>query len=292
MVGLKKIGVSLIPVVLVLFAASVLIGNYQSRGYFLEKDIDLSGGIQLTLLYKKPVDVHAFEAYLDKELSTRDVRVRTSSDPTSGEQRGIIIEAGVSDEPRLISAVESFLGVKNENWSVTNFGSSLANSFWVQAQKAFIWAFIFMAGILFLTFRRLSASFTILLSITADLITTVGMMAYFDIRLSLASIAALLMILGYGVDSGVVLVNKVLRERAGTVDERVRDARRTGLTMSATTLSTLAVLYLLSTAPTLKVISSVLFIGLFTDLLFTWIFNVDLLKLILARHARAKEAGK
>lgn len=292
MVGLKKLVISLIPVALVLFAAYVLLGNYFSKGYFLEKDIDLSGGIQLTLLYSKPVDVRAFEGYLSKELGTQDVRVRTSSDPTSGVQRGVIIEAGFSDESWLVSAVERFLNIKNENWSVTNFGSSLANTFWVQAQKAFLWAFVFMAAIIFLSFRRLSASFAVLFSISMDIITTVGLMAFFDIRLSLASIAALLMILGYGVDSGIVLVNKVLRERANTVDERIRDARRTGLTMSATTLSTLAVLYLLSTAPTLKVISSVLFLGLFADLLFTWILNVDLLKLILLWDARRKEAGK
>jgi len=288
MVGLKKLGISLIPVVLVLFAVYVLAANYSAKGYLLARDIDLSGGIQMTLLYKTPVDIHAFENYLVKELGTSDIRVRTSSDPTTGEQRGITIEAGVSDEAKLVSAVENFLNVKNENWSITNFGSSLANSFWVQAQKAFFWAFLFMAAIIFLTFRKLTASFTILFSITMDMITTVGLMSFFDIRLSLASIAALLMILGYGVDSGIVLVTRVLKERSHPFDERVRDARRTGLTMSATALSTLLVLYLLSTAPTLKVISSVLFIGLFADLLFTWILNVDLLRLVLWLDSRKK----
>ena len=274
-----------VPLALTLFAILVLLNNYSSHGYFLEKNIDLKGGVQLTIESSRQISTREFESFLKQKLHTADIRVRTSSDPVSGEQKTIIIEAGVQNETTLEEYAGKFLDIEltDENRSITKFGSTLASAFWDQAQKAFFWAFLFMTFIIFLSFRRVDVSLVIVSCILLDILATIGIISFLGVKLSLASFAALLMILGYGVDSNVILTNRVIKEKYGSVGERIAHARKTGLTMTGTTIVALMSLYFLAMASALKTVAMVLLIGLISDLIYTWIMNANILKLIVGR---------
>ena len=90
--------------------------------------------------------------------------------------------------------------------------------------------------------------------------------------------AALLMLLGYSVDSDILLSTKVLKRHSGSLMERIYSAIKTGLTMEITTLAALTVLYVVAPASTLKMIATVLIIGILIDLPSTWLMNAGVLR--------------
>ena len=117
----------------------------------------------------------------------------------------------------------------------------------------------------------------IMLNVFADLATTIAVMSILNIKLSLAAIAALLMILGYGVDSNILLCTRAIKERGGTRLERINMTLPTGITMTATTMAPLFAIMLLARASELKTIAAILLIGLAADFIYTWLMNVNIL---------------
>jgi preprotein translocase subunit SecF len=118
----------------------------------------------------------------------------------------------------------------------------------------------------------------VILAVICDIIETVAFMHLFGIQLSLASLAALLMLIGYSVDTDIILTTRVLRTTGHTIDERIKSAMKTGLTAAGTTIGALSVLFLSSISLVLTQIASVLLIGLVLDIINTWIQNAAIIK--------------
>ncbi|MDD2615148.1 MAG: preprotein translocase subunit SecF, partial [Methanosarcina sp.] len=102
------------------------------------------------------------------------------------------------------------------------------------------------------------------------------------------TLAALLMLIGYSVDSDILLTNRVIKRR-GMVEEKISRAMHTGITMTTTTLAALAVMYIVSTFSYLVIpsftqitllsqISIVLIAGLIADIMNTWLLNTAVLR--------------
>jgi preprotein translocase subunit SecF len=88
------------------------------------------------------------------------------------------------------------------------------------------------------------------------------------------------MLIGYSVDSDVLLTNRVLK-RQGKLNEKLKGAFDTGISMTTTTLAaTIAMLVVawIGSVQILTEIAAVLLIGLVFDLLNTWLTNVAILK--------------
>jgi preprotein translocase subunit SecF len=142
-----------------------------------------------------------------------------------------------------------------------------------------MFAFLFMAGVVAFYFRKPLPTVAILVSTTYDLLIIFGFMALTGMHLSLATIAAVLMIIGYSVDTNILLTNKILRERDGDLFERINRGLKTGLTMSASTISVLLALFLVGGAYSivLRQISTILLVGLLADIPNTWLLNANIL---------------
>jgi preprotein translocase subunit SecF len=100
------------------------------------------------------------------------------------------------------------------------------------------------------------------------------------IELTLGTVAALLMLIGYSVDSDILLNNHILRRRGGFYESAYR-ARRTGVTMTLTSISAMVVMTITATLfgiPLLPEIGLVLVIGLTADLMNTYLLNMSLLR--------------
>jgi len=105
------------------------------------------------------------------------------------------------------------------------------------------------------------------------------------INLSLPTFAALLMLIGYSVDTDLLLTSRVLKSGSELpIPERIKGAVKTGLTMTGTTSVALAVLMISNLSPVLSEIASVLLIGLLLDTINTWIQNVAIIR----RYAEKK----
>jgi preprotein translocase subunit SecF len=98
--------------------------------------------------------------------------------------------------------------------------------------------------------------------------------------MSSAGIIALLMLIGYSVDTDILLTNRVLKRQEGSLNERLWGAFKTGMTMIMTSLVAVAVALLVvkSFSVTLTQIFTILSIGLIFDIFNTWVTNASILK--------------
>jgi preprotein translocase subunit SecF len=126
-------------------------------------------------------------------------------------------------------------------------------------------------------------SIAVILAAVSDIIISIAGMSLFGIPLSLASVGAILMLIGYSVDTDILLTTRLLKRKEGTVNERALDAMKTGLTMSISAIAAMTALYLVTIfiipeAVVLSNIAAVLIIGLVADILVTWLMNLGILK--------------
>ena len=171
-----------------------------------------------------------------------------------------------------------------------NFGASLQS----QAMLAILFAFIGMAVVIFIAFRKIIPAITVVSAGIADITITAAMMNLLGIELSLATTAALLMLIGYSVDSNILLTTKVLK-RQGKLEEKMEGAFRTGIIMTTTTLAAIIAMFIVAfigQVPILYNIAAVLIIGLITDIIFTWGFNAGVLRMYLSRSEKPQMKPK
>ena len=141
-------------------------------------------------------------------------------------------------------------------------------------------AFLAMSVLVFALFRTFVPSIAVVISAFSDIVVPVALMNVLGIQLSLGTVAALLMLIGYSVDSDILLNNHVLR-RSGSFWESVDRAMKTGVTMTVTSIVAMAVMTAISYFFGITLMYSiglVLVMGLATDLLNTYMLNVSLLR--------------
>lgn len=147
---------------------------------------------------------------------------------------------------------------------------------------------ILVAAITILTIyyylTRSMPSFAVIAAAASDIIITVAIVNVIGMRISAAGIAAFLMLIGYSVDTDILLSTKVLKSKTGSIMDRVKIAMKTGLMMTVTTVSAVFVAYTFTQSEVIKQIMLILLIGLAVDVINTWIQNVGLLRLYLEKR--------
>jgi preprotein translocase subunit SecF len=127
-----------------------------------------------------------------------------------------------------------------------------------------------------------------MMSENAEITIPLAIMGLLDIKLSLGTVAALLMLIGYSVDSDILLNNHILR-REGDFYESTYRAMRTGVTMTVTSLAAMTVMAIAAYLFGIGLLASiglVLVLGLTTDLVNTYMLNLSLL-----RYYKLEEVG-
>ncbi|MEF8870649.1 MAG: protein translocase subunit SecF [Haloarculaceae archaeon] len=149
-----------------------------------------------------------------------------------------------------------------------------------QALLGLVVAFAGMSALVFVLFRTFIPSIAVVVSAFSDIVIPIALMNILDIPLTLGSVAALLMLIGYSVDSDILLNNHILRRRGGFYESAYR-AMRTGITMTLTSISAMIVMTIVATffgIPLLPEIGLILVFGLTADLLNTYMLNMSLLR--------------
>ena len=141
-------------------------------------------------------------------------------------------------------------------------------------------AFGGMSLLVFVMFRTFVPSVAVVASAFSDIMIPLAMMNLLGIDLTLGTVAALLMLIGYSVDSDILLNNSVLR-RTGDFYESTYRAMRTGVTMTLTSMAAMAVMTVLAYLFGIQIMTAIgliLVIGLMADLMNTYLLNVTLLR--------------
>ena len=267
----------LIPAIILVFSIIYMINFYSENNDFLYKDISLTGGTTVTLYDK--LDISKLQQDLSSELD--DLSIREIYDLVTREQKAIVLETKHSGEETR-EVLEDYLGYeldeKNSSFEFT--GSSLSESFYKQLLIAILFAFILMAIVVFIIFRTFVPSAAVIISAFADILMTLVFVNMLGMKISSAGIVAFLMLIGYSVDTDILLTTRLLKRREGGVNERIWNAFKTGITMTLTSLFAVLVALIIigSYSSTLNQIFTILVFGLAFDIFNTWITNVSILK--------------
>jgi preprotein translocase subunit SecF len=256
-----------IPVVITLIAL-VLVATHG-----LTQGIELKGGTITVLQLDKPISQGDLKNNITS-LGNSEVTVKSFAN----NQATVEIAGGV-DVVKLANSLNGTASII----SYRSVGPILSKQSLNQVYYALAFAFIFMSITVFIIFRNFVPSMAVILAALSDIIIAIGGMSLLGIPLSLASVAGLLMLIGYSVDTDILLTTRVLKRREGTVTERALDAMKTGLTMAAAAIGSMAALYLVVVlfipyANVLADIAAVLIIGLLADVLATWLMNLGILR--------------
>lgn len=159
-------------------------------------------------------------------------------------------------------------------------GTSLGQAFWQNAINVIIAAIILITIVIFVFFREIVPSAAIIIAALIDILAALGGMSLFGIPLSLSTIPALLMLVGYSIDTDILLTTRLLKKRGENPAIRALDSMKTGLTMTSTTLVAVFVMLVLAYYAQITIIfeiAAVLFFGLIGDLISTWLLNAPIL---------------
>ncbi len=279
-----------LPAAVTLICIAILLFSFVSTGEFFQKDVSIKGGVTVTAMTTYE-NLGELESFLTTELG-KSVNVRTLSQ--AGVDKGIIIDAGIESD----AEVENFLALiqqktgalSEEQYSVQVIGSSLGESFFREVITSILVAFILMAIVVFVYFRFAAGRWIVVPSafviwtVLVDIVCTFAVISLLNVKVSAAGLAAFLMLIGYSVDTDILLTMRVLKGRQEKIFERITSAAKTGIFMTLTGIAAITAGLLVAQSETIKQIMLILVIGLAFDLLHTWITNAAILRWYMERN--------
>ncbi len=268
-----------IPIAIVLLALVLLGVSYVQTGEFIQKDISISGGTIITVETTNPN--YTMQEVREHYATEFDTIIQVSELRNAGQLVGLILRTNIeSTEVRdaLVLDTIGYFQVSESAISVEQTQSAFGQAFYASLIQGVIIAFILMGVTIYIVFRRLVPSLLIISTILTNMVVTLAVVSTFGLQLSSAGIAAFLMIIGYAVDTNILLSWNVLKKLDVPMNQRIRIAARTGLAMSATTIAALLVALFITNSEVISQILIILLVGLSFDLLNTWFFNAELLR--------------
>lgn len=263
----------LIPAILLLASLFVIASNIMNYGSFMQRDIELTGGLTITVKTTGNVDM----AVIERALPDTTIRLAESYD-----NRMLVIQTKELDERKILDALKNVVQFDETAVEVGKTEPAIGEIFWAQAQTALIIAFVLMGIVVLVLFRSIIPSFTVIGCAAVDIVMTVAAISVLDVKLSLPVFAGLLMLLGYSVDTDILLTTRVLKG-TGSLKEKIISSIKTGLTMTSTSMAAVISLFVFSQGTIIGQIALVLIVGLMFDMVNTWITNVIVLEYWLSK---------
>jgi len=279
----------LIPLAIIVLAFISLGATYLSTGSPLHLGVEFTGGTLVTIpaVDSEQAVKEKFAGYPLADLSDVGNRYQI--------QFGQMSESDYNNLAKLINS-------QYQDAQISFMGPVYSQELQAQALRYIPLSFILMAIVVFLVFREPIVSLMVAGCALADILIAAASMNITGISLSLGTVAALLMLIGYSVDTDILLSMRVLK-RKGTTDEKIVGAMNTGFMMTSTTI--IAVLALLIVSNVLYIISpsfsriniiadisTVLIFGLVADVFNTWITNAQALRWYLGRPGKKAAVGR
>jgi preprotein translocase subunit SecF len=265
-----------IPLAVLVVALIVIGGWYVMTGSPVNQGIAFTGGTEVQVAIDGPqsaAEEQIRSAFSAEPETIRSVPAQSVYVVTFQSEAG---SDGISAAALERQAQDAGLDVR----SVSSVSASFGANTQVLALGGLGVAFLGMSILVFAMFRVFVPSVAVVLSAFSDIAIPLALMNVLGIELSLGTVAALLMLIGYSVDSDILLNNHILR-RSGDFYESTYRAMRTGVTMTLTSISAMIVMTITATLfgiQLLAAIGTVLVFGLAADLMNTYLLNLSLLR--------------
>ncbi len=139
---------------------------------------------------------------------------------------------------------------------------------------------IFIVVLIYIYIKYSIPSFAVMFCAFADIAMTLAVVDLIGMKLSGAGIVAFLMLIGYSVDTDILLTTRVLKRKNTSVNSEIFGSFKTGMTMTLTAIAAVAVslFFVYSFETALNQMFTILLIGLTFDTLNTWVTNTALIK--------------
>ncbi|MFB6180342.1 MAG: protein translocase subunit SecF [Candidatus Nanohalobium sp.] len=269
----------IVPVAIFILAAAVLGVSYISNGEFLKKGTDFAGGSEIQFQIKGEYTLSEVESAFE-DAGRADATALTQN---TGNKSFVVVQLPPPTmEEEKAENIMNNAGFQASVEGLRTLSASVSEQFFLQAQIAFVLAFMTMSIVIFVAFKDLTPSLAVIAAAFGDILVAAAGMSLLGIPLTLGSLAALLMLIGYSVDTDIVLSARVLKRDRGSLKSRIWSSVKTGTTMSMGGIVGFTLLYVISysiVGPSeLSNIAAVMVIGLLADMPFTWLGNAIILK--------------
>ncbi|MDD1718716.1 MAG: protein translocase subunit SecF [Methanoregulaceae archaeon] len=258
----------IIPMIILAISLISVGLTFLSTGMPVTPGIDFSGGTSVTI----------YTTDSPEQVTSLVAGYPLVGKPVQG-QGSIDLRFGAMDDTMSQSLV-TLLQSRYAELKIDRIGESFAKNLQPLALEALIFSFIGMSIVVFVTFRTFVPSAAVILSAFADIVMTAMAMNFLGFQLSLGTTAALLMLIGYSVDSDILLTMRVFK-RQGKLEEKLAGAFHTGIIMTSTTFGAVAAMWAVAYLGHVTIIfeiASVLLLGLIFDIMNTWLTNVAIIK--------------
>jgi len=274
----------LVPAVILLLAFLVLGGMFALTGSPVNLGFDFTGGVSLQLSSDEPVS-QVEEKFSEIENVREPDNVRSITTGAIVTFSGEAGEEGLPEEE--ISSIRDFRDAEYPDASIQVVSPAYGTSLLYQSMGAIAFAFLLMVFVIFVFFRTFVPSMGIVLSAFSDMVVPLAAMTAVGIEVSLGTIPAVLLLIGYSIDSDILLTRRTLSGRTKKFYSNVTSAMRTGVTMTTTSMAAMAVMAI--TAHffgifILRDIGFILFVGLLMDLINTYMMNIAILRWYVLRR--------
>jgi len=274
-----------IPFIVLLLALGQLGFQYATQHDFVNKGIDLKGGVSMTIQELGTYTPATLQPKIAAVFPQNEVNVREIA--SLGKASGFIIESDIltdADKDKLVQTVtDLFPGLQKADYSVEVTGPAIGEQLFSEAQAGLIVAFICMALVVWLAYKTPFPVMGIILAAASNIIITLAIFNLTGEKLSSAGVAAFLMVLGYSVDTDILLASRLLKRATGAFKARLLSAIKTSFLMTATVFAAVLTAFIFTNSDVIKQIMFILTIGLIIDVFITYLQNANLLRLYLER---------
>lgn len=263
----------IIPLSLLVIAISIILFWIVSTGLPVELGMAFVGGTEVRL------DVSGFDdpqSELDSIFESQQDGI--SSVPGTNEYIVTFPSETISPEE-----VESIVNENSELSlnEISQISPLLGTSAQQTALMGLLISFLLMSTFVFILFKSIAPSLIVILSAVGNISVAVAAMNVVGIPLTMGTVGAILMLIGYSIDSDILMNNYVLNETKVSFNESIHEAMRTGITMSVTSLSAMIMMTIVATIFSIELLAHmgfVLSVGLATDMIITYMMNVGILR--------------
>jgi len=163
----------------------------------------------------------------------------------------------------------------------------------ISLNQAYIFSGVILLISIFFYIKYSIPSIAVISCAFADIFMTLVVVNLLGIRISSAGIIAFLMLIGYSVDTDILLTTKAIKGDTGTLNRRLFESFKTGITMTLTSLFAVLVALIIigSLSSVLSQIFTIMVIGLSFDIFNTWLTNVSIIKWYKLRKKKRMDAG-
>lgn len=263
-----------IPLALLALSVLILVAWFLMTGVPVDRGMVFTGGTEVRISVDDSVDNPEEQirgAFNSEPESVTEV-------PGSGSYIVQFAEGDISPD-EVESAVEEIDGL--QILELSQLTASLGSDAQLTAIYGVLGAFGLISIFVIILFRSIIPAVVIILSAISNILVGLAAMNLVGIQLTMGTLGALLMLIGYSIDSDILLNDHVIRGNKDSFVESVHDAMGTGVTMTVTSFSAMLVMFVLATIFGIGLLADMGFllaVGLAMDLINTYMVNVSILR--------------